>query len=228
MILTLSPERITDPSTTASTRNSLAISARDLPARLYRITDVREMTRNSLIREMAAMSSSVMPSEKYSWDGSPERLSSGSTARESMRGARGGSIEPCSSSRDTAVTWATKRYPRCGKVSMKRGLSALSPRASRSLLIALFSPRSKSTKVLSGAGGLGMGRLALARRPHETAKKQALAAVGQSLLMETWQAGFAPHGITVAQVLLTHEDLRARDRYLGVKETLAQLIGYGA
>jgi glutamate 5-kinase len=82
--------------------------------------------------------------------------------------------------------------------------------------------------VSSGAIGLGMGRLALARRPSETAKKQALAAVGQSLLMETWQTGFAPHGITVAQVLLTHEDLRARDRHLGVKETLAQVIGYGA
>ena len=46
--------------------------------------------------------------------------------------------------------------------------------------------------------------------------------------METWQAGFDPHGITVAQVLLTHEDLRARARYLGVKETLSQVIGYGA
>jgi glutamate 5-kinase len=82
--------------------------------------------------------------------------------------------------------------------------------------------------VSSGAVGLGMGRLALARRPAETAKKQALAAVGQSLLMETWQAGFAPHGVTVAQVLLTHEDLRARARYLGVRETLEQVIAYGA
>ena len=82
--------------------------------------------------------------------------------------------------------------------------------------------------VSSGAVGLGMGRLALARRPSEVARKQALAAVGQGLLMETWQRGFAPHGITVAQVLLTHEDLRARARYLGVKETLAQVIAYGA
>jgi len=82
--------------------------------------------------------------------------------------------------------------------------------------------------VSSGAVGLGMGRLALERRPAETAKKQALAAVGQSLLMETWQAGFAPHGVTVAQVLLTHEDLRARARYLGVRETLEQVIAYGA
>jgi len=82
--------------------------------------------------------------------------------------------------------------------------------------------------VSSGAVGLGMGRLGLKKRPSETALKQACAAVGQSLLMQTWQAGFEPHGITVAQVLLTHEDLMARARYLGVKETLARVIGYGA
>jgi glutamate 5-kinase len=84
------------------------------------------------------------------------------------------------------------------------------------------------TVVSSGAIGLGMGRLGLARRPSETAKKQAIAAVGQSLLMQHWQEGFEPHGLTVAQVLLTHEDLRARARFLGVKETLAQIASYGA
>jgi glutamate 5-kinase len=82
--------------------------------------------------------------------------------------------------------------------------------------------------VSSGAIGLGMGRLGLPRRPSETARKQAVAAVGQSLLMQHWQAGFDPHSITVAQVLLTHEDLRSRARYLGVKETLAQVSAYGA
>jgi glutamate 5-kinase len=46
--------------------------------------------------------------------------------------------------------------------------------------------------------------------------------------MQHWQAGFDPHSITVAQVLLTHEDLRSRARYLGVKETLAQVSAYGA
>jgi glutamate 5-kinase len=91
--------------------------------------------------------------------------------------------------------------------------------------------RASGTEVLvvsSGAIGLGMGRLGLARRPLETAKKQACAAIGQSLLMEMWQAGFAPHGLTVAQVLLTHEDLRTRARHLGVRKTLAQVIAYGA
>jgi glutamate 5-kinase len=90
--------------------------------------------------------------------------------------------------------------------------------------------RAQGTEVIvvsSGAVGLGMGRLGLAKKPKEVTKKQACAAVGQSLLMETWQRGFDPHGLTVAQVLLTREDLRARDRYLSVKATLRQLVAYG-
>ncbi len=90
--------------------------------------------------------------------------------------------------------------------------------------------RARGAEVLvvsSGAVGLGMGALGLAKRPGELARKQACAAVGQSLLMQTWQRGFAPLGLTVAQVLLTHEDLRARERHLGVKATLRQLLDYG-
>ncbi len=90
--------------------------------------------------------------------------------------------------------------------------------------------RARGTEVIvvsSGAVGLGMGALQLLRKPKDVSKKQACAAIGQSLLMQTWQAGFAPHSITVAQVLLTHEDLRTRDRYLGIKQCLAQLLAYG-
>src|SRR3954470_19504320 len=89
--------------------------------------------------------------------------------------------------------------------------------------------RAQGTEVIvvsSGAVGLGMGRLGLGKRPKDLSKKQACAAVGQSLLMQTWQRGFEPHGSTVAQVLLTHDDLRVRSRYLGVKETLQQLLVY--
>ncbi len=91
--------------------------------------------------------------------------------------------------------------------------------------------RARGTEVIvvsSGAVGLGMGALRLTKRPKEVSKTQACAAIGQSRLMQTWQSGFAPHGITVAQVLLTHEDLRARERYLGIKQCLAQLLAYGA
>lgn len=90
--------------------------------------------------------------------------------------------------------------------------------------------RARGTEVIvvsSGAVGLGMGSLGLAKKPKEIAKKQACAAIGQSRLMQVWQEGFAPHRLTVAQVLLTHDDLRVRSRYLGVQETLHQLIAFG-
>lgn len=91
--------------------------------------------------------------------------------------------------------------------------------------------RGRGTEVIvvsSGAIGLGLGALNLARRPKETAKKQACAAIGQSRLMEVWQRGLAPHRLIAAQVLLTHEDIRSRDRYLGVKACLDQILAYGA
>src|SRR4029078_11119814 len=90
--------------------------------------------------------------------------------------------------------------------------------------------RAAGTEVMvvsSGAVGLGMGALKLERRPKELSRKQACAAIGQSRLMQIWQASFAPHNLTVAQVLLTHDDLRVRTRYLGVQETLRQLIAFG-
>lgn len=82
--------------------------------------------------------------------------------------------------------------------------------------------------VSSGAVGLGMHALGLAKRPRELTRRQACAAIGQSRLMQVWQEAFRPFGITVAQVLLTHEDLRARSRFLGVRETLRQLLDYQA
>jgi glutamate 5-kinase len=90
--------------------------------------------------------------------------------------------------------------------------------------------RTRGTEVIvvtSGAIGLGMGRLGLSKRPRELAKKQACAAIGQSLLMQTWQRGFDPCKLTIAQVLLTHDDLRIRSRYLAVKATLGQLLADG-
>jgi glutamate 5-kinase len=81
--------------------------------------------------------------------------------------------------------------------------------------------------VSSGAVGLGMGRLGLKKKPAEIARKQACAAIGQSLLMQYWQRAFEPLDTAVAQVLLTHEDLRSRARHLGVKACLRELLDYG-
>jgi glutamate 5-kinase len=73
-----------------------------------------------------------------------------------------------------------------------------------------------------------MGRLGLAKRPKDVTKKQACAAIGQSLLMQTWQRAFEPHGIIAAQVLLIHDDLRVRSRYLAVRQTFERLFDYDA
>lgn len=110
------------------------------------------------------------------------------------------------------------------------GAGQLDPARISEVCRQLASLRAGGTEVAvvsSGAVGLGMGRLGLARRPAEVTRKQACAAVGQSLLMQVWQRSFEPHGITVAQVLLTHDDLRERRRHLNVKATLEQLLEYG-
>ena len=81
--------------------------------------------------------------------------------------------------------------------------------------------------VSSGAVGLGMGKLSLHKRPKELASLQACAAVGQSILINTWQKGFDPHELTVAQILLTREDLRSRHRHNAVFATIERLLAKG-
>jgi glutamate 5-kinase len=81
--------------------------------------------------------------------------------------------------------------------------------------------------VSSGAIGLGMGRLKFGKRPTKLPDLQACAAIGQAILMQTWEKAFEPFGITVAQVLLTREDVRARKRHLAVHDTLDKLLSLG-
>jgi glutamate 5-kinase len=82
--------------------------------------------------------------------------------------------------------------------------------------------------VTSGAVGAGLGQLKLARRPTSLAKLQAVAAVGQSHLIEAYDRGLRAHGRHAAQVLLTAEDLDDRTRYLNVRNTILTLFEYGA
>src|SRR5579862_7369952 len=78
--------------------------------------------------------------------------------------------------------------------------------------------------VTSGAVGAGMGVLGYEKRPNELAELQACAAVGQSRLMGIYQEMFAKHGLHVAQVLLTHEDLQGHERHLNARNTLVTLL----
>ncbi len=82
--------------------------------------------------------------------------------------------------------------------------------------------------VSSGAVGAGIGRLGLKRKPTSTQEKQAVAAIGQGLLIQFYEKHFAEYGHVVAQVLLTREDLENRKRYLNSRNTLLHLLKFGA
>jgi glutamate 5-kinase len=81
--------------------------------------------------------------------------------------------------------------------------------------------------VSSGAIAEGMLRLGWKKRPHEVNQLQAAAAVGQMGLVQVYESAFAAHGLHTAQVLLTHDDLADRKRYLNARSTLTTLLGLG-
>ena len=78
--------------------------------------------------------------------------------------------------------------------------------------------------VSSGAIACGMQRLGWHKRPHAVHELQAAAAVGQMGLAQVYESAFARHGLHTAQVLLTHDDLADRKRYLNARSTLTTLL----
>jgi len=81
--------------------------------------------------------------------------------------------------------------------------------------------------VSSGAVGAGMGLLGLTKRPSDLPHLQAAAATGQAHLIRTYDEAFQEHGYHAAQMLLTANDFRSRERYLNVRNTLTTLFEYG-
>lgn len=94
-------------------------------------------------------------------------------------------------------------------------------------LVALREQGVEIVLVSSGAVAEGMTRLGWRERPHEIFRLQAAAAVGQMGLVQAWEAQFMRHRIHTAQVLLTHDDLSNRKRYLNARATLRTLIELG-
>ena len=82
--------------------------------------------------------------------------------------------------------------------------------------------------VSSGAVGSGIGRLGLPGRPKDLAQLQAVAAVGQSALIEAYNHFLEKLGLHAAQILLTADDLEHRTKYLNVRNTLNALLEFGA
>lgn len=81
--------------------------------------------------------------------------------------------------------------------------------------------------VSSGAVAEGMARLKWTQRPSELRQLQAAAAVGQMGLIQAYESSFSKHGVHTAQILLTHDDLSNRERYLNARSSLRSLLDEG-
>jgi len=81
--------------------------------------------------------------------------------------------------------------------------------------------------VSSGAVAAGVKALGLNERPRTIPQKQAAAAVGQSKLMQAYEQAFSRHGLKVAQMLLTRDDLANRLRFLNARATMDALLAFG-
>lgn len=94
-------------------------------------------------------------------------------------------------------------------------------------MVALRNAGVELVLVSSGAVAAGMSRLGWNTRPKAMHELQAAAAVGQMGLVQAWESSFAEHGRGTAQILLTHDDLSDRKRYLNARSTLRALVDLG-
>ncbi|HEY7724656.1 MAG TPA: glutamate 5-kinase [Anaeromyxobacteraceae bacterium] len=128
---------------------------------------------------------------------------------------------------------------RLGRLVVKVGTGSLTggdgrfDRANCERLAAELAAAGRSRRlvlVTSGAIALGAEKLGLPRvagRPWDIATKQAAAAAGQPDLVAAWGRALEPHGVHVAQLLLTAEDLQSRKRFLNARRTLGRLLELG-
>jgi glutamate 5-kinase len=91
-------------------------------------------------------------------------------------------------------------------------------------LAALAADGREIVLVSSGAVAEGMARMGWRDRPHALHDLQAAAAIGQMGLVQAYETAFQRHGLHTAQVLLTHDDLAHRQRYLNARSTLRRLV----
>ena len=118
-----------------------------------------------------------------------------------------------------------------GTQTLTAGKRSIDVRRVQSLCAQVAALRKRGIEVIvvsSGAVGLGMGVLGYEERPKDLASLQACAAIGQTLMIETWRTSLANHQHTAAQILLTHEDVRGRKRHLSARQTMDRLLEIGA
>lgn len=129
---------------------------------------------------------------------------------------------------DTPPPASATRTPR--RVVVKLGSAALATVDLAALVGEMVTARTAGVELVvvsSGAVSSGMERLGVTERPAELPRVQALAAVGQVDLLWRYREAFSAHGVHVAQLLLTHDDLAERPHYLAVRHTLRALLDAG-
>ena len=94
-------------------------------------------------------------------------------------------------------------------------------------IVALRNQGKEVVIVSSGSVAEGMTRLGWRARPQALHELQAAAAVGQMGLVQTWESAFQQFGLHTAQILLVHDDLSDRQRYLNVRGTMSTLLQLG-
>lgn len=137
------------------------------------------------------------------------------------------------SAESTAVSVVTNAQRIVAKVGSSlvtnegRGLDRAAVAHWAAQIAALHKQGKQIVLVSSGAIAEGMARLGWRKRPSVMHELQAAAAVGQMGLCQAYEAAFAEHGLRTAQILLTHEDLADRHRYLNARSTLFALLRLG-
>ncbi|HEX5543277.1 MAG TPA: glutamate 5-kinase [Micromonospora sp.] len=130
----------------------------------------------------------------------------------------------------TTVTAARRIVVKVGSSSLtttEGGLDTERVDALADVLAALAVAGREMILVSSGAIAAGLAPIGLSQRPRDLATQQAAASVGQGLLIRRYAAGFARHGLTVGQVLLTADDVIRRTHYRNAYRTLRKLLDLG-
>ncbi|WP_017606697.1 glutamate 5-kinase [Nocardiopsis alkaliphila] len=140
-------------------------------------------------------------------------------------------IDPLEAAGRHAVSGARRVVVKVGSSSLTTSEGLIDDGRIRDLVRVLAARRALGQEVIlvsSGSVAAGMGPLGMARRPHDLASQQAAASVGQGLLVASYAAELAGHGLTAAQVLLTVEDMMRRVQYRNAQRTLRRLLDIGA
>src|SRR4051794_13634362 len=130
-----------------------------------------------------------------------------------------------------AVTDARRIVVKVGSSSLTTAAGGIDEQRVDALVDVLGSLATSGREVVlvsSGAIAAGLAPLRLRRRPRDLATQQAAASVGQGLLIGRYATGFARHGLTVGQVLLTVDDVTRRVHYRNAYRTLRKLLDLGA